>query len=39
MSNLFNFEYSEIKVKNLNGTDSRFSIVYGQEGNVIHTKW
>ena len=38
MSNLFNFEYSEIKVKNLNDTDSRFSIVYGQEGNVIHTK-
>lgn len=36
--NLFNFEYEQEKINNKNGTESRFGIVYGQDGNVIHTK-
>lgn len=38
MENLFNFSYQEAKIQNLDGTDSRYGIVYGQHGNVIHTK-
>lgn len=38
MSNLFNFDYSTVQIKNLDGTESRFSAVYGDNGNVIHTK-
>lgn len=37
MNNIFNFEYTQEKIKNLDGTPSRFSIVYGEK-NVIHTK-
>ena len=38
MNNLFNFEYQTQQINNLNDTPSRFSVVYGQEGFVIHTK-
>ncbi len=36
--NLFNFEYEQESINNRNGSKSRFGIVYGQDGNVIHTK-
>lgn len=38
MNNLFNFEYQTQQILNLDSTPSRFSVVYGQEGFVIHTK-
>ncbi len=38
MNNLFNFEYQTQQINNLNDTPSRFSVVYGQDGFVIHTK-
>lgn len=38
MTNLFGFEYDEKVIPNKNGSDSRFSIVYGDKGNVIHTR-
>jgi len=36
--NLFDFEYTEQRITNLDGSPSRFGVVYGQGGNVIHTK-
>jgi len=36
--NLFNFEYQENRIQNLDGTTSRFGVVYGRGGKVIHTK-
>jgi len=38
MKNLFGFSYETKNIKNLDDTDSRFSIIYGKDGNVIHTK-
>lgn len=38
MNNLFNFDYETVQINNLDGTPSRFSVVYGDAGNVIHTK-
>ena len=35
---IFNFEYKIEPINNEDGTKSRFEIVYGQNGNVIHTK-
>lgn len=36
--NLFNWDYEIQQISNLDGTRSRFSIVYGEGGNVVHTK-
>lgn len=38
MTNLFSFDYTEQQINNLDGTASRFGIVFGENGNVIHTK-
>ena len=38
MNNLFSFEYTEANIANLDMTPSRFGIVYGDNGPVIHTK-
>jgi hypothetical protein len=38
MNKLFNFEYQTENIKNKDLSDSRFAIVYGQEGKVVHTK-
>lgn len=38
MNNLFNFEYQVKQLKNQDQTDSRFSVVYGDGGNVMHCK-
>lgn len=35
--NIFDFEYTQKNIENLDGTPSRFSIVYGNK-NVVHTK-
>jgi hypothetical protein len=37
-TNLFDFDYVTETIKNKNNTDSRFGIVYGQNGMVMHTK-
>jgi hypothetical protein len=37
-TNLFNFDYEVETIKNKDNTDSRFGIVYGQNGMVMHTK-
>lgn len=37
-TNLFDFNYEVETIKNKNNTDSRFGIVYGQNGMVMHTK-
>ena len=36
MDNLFNFEYLQKQLKNLDGTKSRFSTVFGENGNIIN---
>lgn len=36
--NLFDFDYVTETIKNKDNTDSRFGIVYGQKGMVMHTK-
>jgi hypothetical protein len=36
--NLFSFDYEVETIKNKDNTDSRFGIVYGQNGMVMHTK-
>lgn len=38
IKNLFDFDYNIENIKNKDATNSRFNIVYGQNGNVIHTK-
>lgn len=38
MSNLFSFEYEQENILNKDGSESRFGIVYGNNGTVIHTK-
>lgn len=38
MNNLFSFSYETSSIENKDGSESRFGIVYGQEGKVIHTK-
>lgn len=38
MQNLFNFNYNTEQVNNKDNSPSRFSIVYGEGGNVIHAK-
>jgi hypothetical protein len=38
MTNLFNFEYEQLNIPNKDGSKSRFGYVYGEGGNVIHTK-
>ena len=37
-TNLFNFDYESVTIKNKDNTDSRFGYVYGQNGMVMHTK-
>jgi hypothetical protein len=37
-TNLFNFDYENVTIKNKDNTDSRFGYVYGQKGMVMHTK-
>ena len=36
--NLFNFDYVQEPINNLDGTKSRFGVVFGEGGKVIHTK-
>lgn len=36
--NLFDFSYEQEQISNRDGSKSRFGIVYGEKGNVIHTK-
>lgn len=36
--NLFGWDYQVQQVQNLNGTQSRFAIVYGEDGNVVNAK-
>lgn len=36
--NIFNFEYELVNILNKDKTNSRFNVVYGENGNVIHTK-
>jgi hypothetical protein len=38
MKNVFNFEYELAQLTNKNGSISRFGVVYGDGGNIIHTK-
>lgn len=38
MNNLFSFEYETRTLTNKDNTASRFSVVYGEGGNVMHTK-
>jgi len=38
MTNLFNFDYEQQNIPNKDGSESRFGIVYGEGGKVIHTK-
>lgn len=38
MEKLFNFDYQQETIANQDGTPSRFSVVYGEGGNVVHTK-
>lgn len=38
MENIFNFNYQTDIINNIDGTPSRFSVVYGDEGKVVHTK-
>ena len=38
MEKLFNFDYQSEIVNNQDGTPSRFSIVYGDKGQVVHAK-
>jgi len=38
MTNLFNFDYETVQVNNRDNTPSRFSIVYGGDGMVVHSK-
>lgn len=38
MNNLFDFEYQAQTLNNLDGSASRFGVVYGEDGNIIHTK-
>lgn len=38
MNNLFNFEYETEQVNNKDNSPSRFSVVFGEGGNVIHAK-
>lgn len=38
MTNLFNFNYEVETINHKDGSESIFSIVYGQDGRVIHTK-
>lgn len=38
MENIFNWDYEVEKLYNKNGKSSRFSVVYGENGNVVHTK-
>jgi hypothetical protein len=37
-TNLFDFDYESVTIKNKDNTDSRFGYVYGQNGMVMHTK-
>ena len=37
-TNLFDFDYENVTIKNKDNTDSRFGYVYGQKGMVMHTK-
>ena len=37
-TNLFNFDYENVTIKNKDNTNSRFGYVYGQKGMVMHTK-
>jgi hypothetical protein len=37
-TNLFDFDYENVTIKNKDNTDSRFGYVYGQNGMVMHTK-
>lgn len=37
-TNLFNFDYVTETIKNKDNSDSRFGVVYGQKGMVMHTK-
>lgn len=39
MDNLFNFSYEMETLKNRDGSDSRYEVVYGQGGNIVHTKF
>lgn len=36
--NIFNFEYENNLLTNKDGTTSRFSAIYGENGKIIHTK-
>jgi hypothetical protein len=38
MNNLFNFEYETTKLRNKDNSASRFAVVYGENGKIIHTK-
>lgn len=38
MENLFNFEYEVETLLNKDNSASRFGVVFGQDGNVVHTK-
>lgn len=38
MKNIFNFEYQTETLNNQDGTKSRFGVVYGENGNIVHTK-
>lgn len=38
MNNLFNFEYETTKLRNKDNSASRFAVVYGEDGKIIHTK-
>ena len=37
-TNLFNFDYESVTIKNKDNSNSRFGYVYGQNGMVMHTK-
>lgn len=36
--NIFNFEYETQTLRNKDNSESKYSVVYGQNGNIIHTK-
>ena len=38
MANIFGFDYQIDNLKNKDNTPSRFNVVYGSSGNIVHTK-
>lgn len=38
MTNIFGFDYQIDNLKNKDNTPSRFNVVYGSSGNIVHTK-